>query len=146
MILQKAALDPNSTEAAMLKQLMEDAANAHNGEQSFFILPSDVNGGHEQFKMTLKGVEGGGGKQYNTKDLINERKKAILDKFGAGFVNLGNESHGSYALSEGKQSLHAHYVEHDINVIEETFNIDIIPQLLALNNIELEDEDYPNIS
>ena len=80
-----------------------------------------------------------------TTTLINERKKVILDAFGAGFINLGNEGVGSYALSEGKQSLHAHFVERDVNTIEETFNQDIIPQLLALNGIYLDDEDMPRL-
>lgn len=145
MILQKAGLDPSSKEASFLKQLMKDAANAHQGEQSFFILPSDVQvGGQEQYKMTLKGVDGASS-DNNTTTLINERKKVILDAFGAGFINLGNEGVGSYALSEGKQSLHAHFVERDVNTIEETFNQDIIPQLLALNGIYLDDEDMPRL-
>lgn len=141
-VLNKAALDPSSAEAEFVTGLMRDAANAHAGEQSFFMLPSDVEAGHELYKMTLKGVEGGG-KQIDTTKLINVRHKAILDCLGAGFLNLGNDGVGSYALSEGKQSLHAHYVERDVDVIVEKINTDLIPQLLALNSIYLEDEDMP---
>lgn len=145
MILQKAALDPSGKEAQFLNQLMQDAANSAAGEQSFFILPSDVQpGGQEQFKMSLKGVDGGSGDK-NTTTLINERKKVILDLFSCGFLNLGNEQVGSYALSEGKQSIHAHYVESNINIIKEGFNQDIIPQLLSLNNIFLEDDEMPTL-
>ena len=145
MILQKASLDPSGKEAQFLNQLMQDAANSAAGEQSFFILPSDVQpGGQEQFKMSLKGVDGGSGDK-NTTTLINERKKVILDLFGCGFVNLGNESVGSYALSEGKQNLHSLFVERNVNIILETFNTDIIPQLLALNEIYLEDDEMPTI-
>lgn len=145
MILQKAALDPSGKEAQFLNQLMQDAANSAAGEQSFFILPSDVQvGGQEQYKMTLKGVDGGSGDK-NTTTLINERKKVILDLFSCGFLNLGNEQVGSYALSEGKQSIHAHYVESNINIIKEGFNQDIIPQLLSLNNIFLEDDEMPTL-
>lgn len=35
-------MDPSSPEAEMVRGLMEDAANAHSGEQSFFMLPSDT--------------------------------------------------------------------------------------------------------
>lgn len=83
------------------------------------------------------------GKQIDTTKLINVRHKAILDCLGAGFLNLGNDGVGSYALSEGKQSLHAHYVERDVDVICEQINVNLIPQLLALNSIYLEDEDMP---
>lgn len=145
MILQKAAMDPSSKEASFLKQLMKDAANAHQGEQSFFILPSDVQvGGQEQYKMSLKGVDGSSS-DTNTTVLINERKKVILDAFGAGFINLGNEGVGSYALSDGKKSLHDTYIDRDIQCIEETFNENIIPQLLSLNGIYLDDEDMPKL-
>ena len=144
-ILNKANTDPSSAEAIMVQGLMADAANAHAGEQAFFILPSDFNNqGGEQFKMSLKGIDGAG-KQYSTKDLIQERKKAILDRFGAGFINLGNDGQGSYNLSESKQSIHGHFVQRDIDIIVEAINRNLIPQLLALNDIRLTDEDMPKL-
>ncbi|EFM7019268.1 hypothetical protein BAU67_001834 [Escherichia coli] len=144
-ILNKASIDPNSMEGKMVADLMVDAANAHSGEQSFFILPSDRDkSGKELYSMTLKGVDGMG-KQYSTKDLIDARKKAILDRFGAGFINLGNDNVGSFSLSESKQSIHGHFVQRDIDIIVESFNKDLIPQILALNGIFLPDEDMPKI-
>lgn len=144
-ILQKAALNPLGQEAVFLKQLMKDASNAHKGEQSMIILPSDVQVGNSpQYSMDLKGVDGSSSGQDTTK-LINERKKLILDSMGAGFINLGNDGVGSYALSEGKQSTHAFFIERDINTILETLNEDVIPQLLALNGIYLDDEDMPKL-
>ena len=144
-ILNKAAMDPNSPEAAMVQGLMADAANAHAGEQAYFILPSDPNAsGNPQYSMTLKGIDGAG-KQYSTQELVNSRKKAILDRFGAGFINLGNDGQGSYNLSESKQSIHGHFVQRDIDIIVEAFNKNLIPQLLALNDIRLSDEDMPKL-
>lgn len=141
-ILNKANIDPNSAEAVMVQGLMADAANAHAGEQAFFILPSDYNEkGGEQYKMSLKGIDGAG-KQYSTKDLIHERKRAILDRFGAGFINLGNDGPGSYNLSESKQTIHGHFVQRDIDIIVAALNL-MIQQLLAMNDIRLSDEDMP---
>ncbi|QXL90316.1 hypothetical protein [Salmonella phage NINP13076] len=144
-ILNKAAMDPRSPESEMVQGLMADAANAHAGEQAYFILPSDMNAqGGEQYKMSLKGIDGAG-KQYSTQELVNSRKKAILDRFGAGFINLGNDGQGSYNLSESKQSIHGHFVQRDIDIIVESFNKNLIPQLLALNDIRLSDEDMPRL-
>lgn len=144
-ILSKASIDPSSLEGQMVAGLMADAANAHSGEQAYFILPSDMNAqGGEQYKMSLKGIDGAG-KQYNTQDLVNARKKAILDRFGAGFINLGNDGQGSYNLSESKQTIHGHFVQRDIDIIVECFNKNLIPQLLALNDIRLSDEDMPRL-
>lgn len=48
--------------------------------------------------MTLKGIDGMG-KQYSTAQLISDRKKSILDRLGAGFINVGNDKGSSYNLS-----------------------------------------------
>lgn len=144
-ILNKANIDPSSPEAAMVQGLMMDAANAHAGQQAYFILPSDPNSnGQPQYSMDLKGIDGAG-KQYNTQDLVNARKKAILDRFGAGFMNVGNDGQGSYNLSESKQTIHGHFVQRDIDLILESINRNLIPQLLALNDIRLSDEDMPKV-
>lgn len=143
-ILNKAAIDPNSPEAEMVQGLMQDAANAHAGEQAFFMLPSDMKENAPQFSMTLKGIEGSG-KQYSTSALISERKKSILDRFGAGFLNVGNEKQGSYNLSESKQTIHSHFVQRDIEIIVECINENLIPQLLAMNDIRLPQKDMPRI-
>lgn len=144
-ILQKAAINPNGPDAEFVQGLMTDAANAHTGDQSYFMLPSDTNAnGGKQYEMTLKGVDGGG-KQYNSSDLITARKKSILDRLGAGFINLGNDGQGSYNLSESKQTIHSHFVQRDIDIIQEALNTDLIPQLLALNGIYLSDNDMPTI-
>lgn len=141
-ILNKANIDPTSPEAEMVRGLMKDAANAHAGDQSFFVLPSDIKEGSPQYSMTLKGIDGSG-KQYNTQDLINSRKKAILDSYGAGFMNLGNDKGGSHNLSESKQTIHSHFVERDNEIILEALNDNLIPQLLALNGIRLSQKDMP---
>lgn len=146
-ILIKAAADPSGPEGRSLDVLKRNAANAHAGEQSYFIIPSDP---HEnsasapQYGIKLKGIEGGG-KQYSTTDLVRERKKSILDRFGAGFINLGNDGGGSYALSSDKTSLYAHFIEHTIEHIIEVFNRSLFPQLLALNQIRLTQEDMPQL-
>lgn len=143
-ILNKAAIDPNSYEAEMVKGLMNDAANAHSGEQSFFLLPSDMKENSPQYSMTLKGIDGNG-KQYSTSSLISDRKKSILDRLGAGFMNVGNDKQGSYNLSESKQTIHTQFVERVNEIILEGLNENVIPQLLALNDIRLSEAEMPKI-
>lgn len=143
-ILNKAALDPSSPEAEMVQGLMTDAANAHTGEQSFFMLPSDMKDSAPQYSMTLKGIDGNG-KQYSTQELISSRKKAILDALGAGFLNVGNDGQGSFNLSEAKQSLLNSVVERINEIILESLNENLIPQLLALNDIRLKEIDMPTV-
>lgn len=143
-ILNKAAIDPSSYEAEMVRGLMDDAANAHSGEQSFFLLPSDVANNSPQYSMTLKGIDGNG-KQYSTATLISDRKKSILDRLGAGFLNVGNDAQGSYNLSESKQTIHSQYVERVNEVILEGLNDNVIPQILALNDVRLSEDEMPRV-
>lgn len=143
-ILNKAAMDPSSPEAEMVQGLMTDAANAHSGEQSFFMLPSDTKDNAPLYSMTLKGIDGMG-KQYSTAQLISDRKKSILDRLGAGFLNVGNDKAGSYNLSESKQTIHTQFVSRVNDIIIEALNENLIPQLLALNDIRLSAEDMPKV-
>ena len=144
-ILNKAAMDPSSSEAEMVRGLMSDAANAHSGEQSFFMLPSDTNEkAAPLYTMTLKGIDGVG-KQYSTSQLISDRKKSILDRLGAGFLNVGNDKAGSYNLSESKQTIHTQFVGRVNDIIVEALNEDLLPQLLALNGIRLPETEMPTI-
>lgn len=143
-ILNKAAIDENSPEAEMVRGLMADAANAHSGEQSFFMLPSDTKDNSPQYSMTLKGIDGMG-KQYSTAQLISDRKKSILDRLGAGFINVGNDKGGSYNLSESKQTIHTQFVQRVNEIILEALNENLLPQVLALNGIRLSEADMPKV-
>lgn len=143
-ILNKAAMDASSPEAEMVRGLMEDAANAHSGEQSFFMLPSDTKDNAPQYSMTLKGIDGMG-KQYSTAQLISDRKKSILDRLGAGFINVGNDKGGSYNLSESKQTIHTQFVQRVNEIILEALNENLLPQLLALNDIRLPETEMPYV-
>ena len=147
-ILAEASSDPSSASGIMVEQLKANMANMHTGDQNYTILPSDTlseNGsGAKAFEIKFLGVEGGG-KAFNTTEIIEQRKKAIYNAFGAANLLAGDGSGGSYNLMEGQNTIHAHYVERDISVIEETWNTDIIPQLFRLNEWGLSLEDFPKI-
>ena len=147
-IINKAAEDPSSPEAASLAQLQKNAASVHAGDQTYMLLGSDTidgsGSGHRAYDVTLQGVEGGS-KSYKTTELIQERKKQILDSLGAGFLNLGNDGVGSYALATGKQSLHAHYMERHLIFIKSVLENDLFKQLAEINDIDLSQDEMPVI-
>lgn len=143
-ILNRAAIDPNSDEAISVQTLKSNLANLHAGEQAYMIIPSDL---HDQsttpqYEIKFLGIDGSG-KQFNTTELKQQRKKEIYDSFGAGFLIMGNSETGSYSLSDNKQTLHSQFIEHDVKNISEVINKELIPQLLALNGIYLTDENMP---
>ena len=141
----KAAADPSSPEAQSLKDMQRDLANMHAGEQAFVYLPSDRDEkGHFLYDIKLMGIEGGG-KQFDLGAAISSRSKTILDNFGAGFMQLGNDGSGSYALMDGKTSVHEAFVERDIDFIISIFQQELFPQLLAMNDIKLSQEQMPKM-
>jgi hypothetical protein len=117
----------------------------HAGEQAFVILPSDRDEkGNYLFDIKLIGVEGSG-KQFDLSSAINERKKSILDSFGAGFMSLGNEGGGSHALMDGKTTVHEAFVGRDVDFIISVIERELFPQLLALNGIILPQKKMPKV-
>lgn len=132
-------------EAAEYAQLQQDAANLQAGETSYIVLTSDVDEVSKKYlyDIKLQGIEGGG-KQYQTSDIIDQKRKSIYNTFGTGFLLLGqNGGGGSYNLSTTGTSTHGYYVERSINQKIDVINSQLAPRLLAINNIFLDWDDMP---
>lgn len=146
-IINKAAADPTSDEAATIKKLQTDAANLRSGDQSYVVLSSDTTGdngnGKYEYDLTLQGIEGGS-KNYTTSDLIDQRNKSIFDAFGASQLYLGSTTGGSYSLAESQNSLHAHFMQKHLLFIAKVLRSDLLPQLALLNNLTLTEDEMPN--
>lgn len=141
--LAKAARNPGGTEALVIEQQKRDAANLHAGEQSYIIRPVMYNDqGKELFTFNLQGVDGGG-KQYNTDDIIRRKQNEILTVFLADVLKLGQDGSGSFALSDNKANLLVLAVESMMQDIANPINNDLIPQTLAMNGWKLSEEDMP---
>lgn len=144
--MSKALADPTSSEAMILDRLQDDAANLHSGEKTHIIVPlAYTESGKELFNFKLVGVEGGG-KQYNTDDIIKRKQNEILMLYLADVLKLGNDSVGSFALSESKNALLALAIEHHLKIISTVINSDLVPQTLALNGfLGLSEEEIPRL-
>lgn len=129
--------------------LQQNAADLHAAKSSYLVLTSDSYQDTKQYmyNVELLGISGSGGKQYNTSDIIREKQKHIYNCFGAGFLILGQESTGSYALSTTGQSTHGSYVEYNsnykVNVIENQIGKRIIDANNEGNSLSIKWSDYP---
>lgn len=143
-ILNRASLNPSGEEAMSIAVLQQNLANLHAGEQAYMVLPSDVfeNTSMRMYDVSFQGVQGGG-KNFNTQELIKQRKLDIYNRFGAGMLIMGSGEGGSYSLSDNKQTLLSHFIERDVDIIVEAICSQVIPQLLRINGIFLSDEDMP---
>jgi hypothetical protein len=131
-------------EAAEYSQLQKDAGALHAGESSYIVLTSDVDEVTKTplFDFELKGIDGGG-KQYNTSDIIDQKRKSIYNMFGTGFLLLGQSGHGSNALSSNQMTTHDYYVNRSVMWKTDVINNQLAPRLLAINNISLDWKDMP---
>lgn len=144
-VINKAAEDPQSNEAALLQALQQQLALMHQGDQTYVLMASDPHEGTNipLYNFELKGVDGQGGKTVTTVEFIEARKKAILDTFGAGFINLGNDNTGSYSLADAKTSLHAFFMEKHMIFIQSVIQNDLVKQMMEINRVFLEESDIP---
>jgi hypothetical protein len=146
--INKAAEDPTSNEYSSLMALQQQAALLHNGDQTFIMLGSDTQGengnGKYVYDVSVTGIEGNSN-AVSTDTIINDRKKAILDVFGAGFINLGNDATGSYSLADAKTSLHAFFMEKHMLFIQSVIQNDLVKQLMEINSVYLEEDDIPTL-
>lgn len=145
IIMEEAEADPNSWQASFLRDLDQQAADMHTGDQTFIRLPSDPHEGSSsmrEFEVKFLGIEGSN-KAFNLVEILEQSKKAIYNAFGAQNLLTGESGGGSYNLIEGQNSNHAFTVKRNVTIIEEVWNKDIWPQLFRLNEWELKPEDIP---
>jgi hypothetical protein len=144
--LNKAMEDPTSDEAKALSAFKKQCSAIQQGDQTFIILGSDVQGengnGKYVYDMGLQGIEGNAGNN-NTKDIIAMKEKSILNSFAAGFLTLGDSGVGSYSLADTKQSLHAFYMERKLMFIADALQRQIAKPLLEINQYKLNESDMP---
>jgi len=144
-LIERAA-DPENypLEAQEYTNLQADAAALQAGESTYIVLTSDkdeVTKGN-LYDLDLKGIDGGG-KQYSTDLIIDQKKKSIYSVFGTSYLLLGQDSVGSYALSTTGTSTHGFYVSRNIAQKVVVIENQLAPQLLRSNNIFLDFEDMP---
>lgn len=145
-LLEKAASPDVYPEAAKeLAALQDDANQLHTGKSTFLMLSSESDEVSKKFHydVTLQGVDGGG-KQYSTKEIIEQKKTAIYNVFGTKNLIQGEGATGSNSLAEAQTSTHNYYVVRSINSKVDVIENSLVTKLLAANSIEIDYKDMPS--
>lgn len=100
--------------------------------------------GKPLFTFELMGIQGGG-KQYDTSEVIRQYQNEILTCYSASMLKLGQDATGSFALSDNMSNLLAFGVQHNLEIIAQQIDVDLIPQTLAINGWKFEQEDMPRL-
>lgn len=134
--LAEARADTESDAAKMVSQLEQMAQAMHSGDLNHMVVPIAYNkDGKELYNFKLLGVEGGG-KQYNTLDIIKYYNQQILIRFFSDVLSLGSDGSGSYALSDNKITLIELSCQHHLNTIKRMLNHDLMRQIYTRNGWE----------
>ena len=143
--LIEAAADPSGTAAQTQNSLKEMAGSLHAGDRTFAIKPILYDDqGNELYTFELQGITGGG-KQYDTTEVIRQYQNEILTVYSASILKLGQDATGSFALSDNMSNLLGFSVQHNLDIIRDQINADLIPQTLAANGWLFEQEDMPTL-
>lgn len=130
-------MSPDATpdEKAVYEKFMEIGRNLKNGEQSSIVYPLayDPDARLPMFEFKLLGVEGAGGKMFDTDSVVRRYDDKILTALFADILKLGQDGSGSFALSDNKFNLVRIALEARLKEISEVINKDLIPQLFELN-------------
>lgn len=143
-LFEKAADPVNFPEAAQAKNEFEtDLGNVHVSKTTFVHLQSDRDErGNYLYDFELKGVQGAG-KSYSTTEVIKEKNKAIYNRFSTQALLLGQDGSGSFALSKDQMTTFQYAVYRDMAEMADVINSQLLPMLLAANDIYLDSEDMP---
>jgi hypothetical protein len=144
--LMEKASDPDNfpEDYASYQALVDNAAAAQQGKNQVIVVASDVhdNNKNKLYDFKLAGVEGSA-KQYKTSEIIEQKRKSIYNVFGASFMITGQDGHGSNALSSNQMSTHDYYVQRLIMWVTDVINTQLVPMILAANDMQLDWEDTP---
>lgn len=112
--------------------------NLQANESAGVIMPKFVDPQTKQDMFEFKLEGSSGGKNYDTSPVISRYENKILMAFFADILKMGQDSVGSFALSDNKNNLLAFMVEAQLKLITEVLNNQLIPTTFRLNGWEEE--------
>ena len=131
-----AILDPDAStkDKAILAGIKDIVANIRRDTQDGVIWPRvfDDNG-NSMYELSL--LTSGGGRQFNTGEIIDRYDRRMAQSVLADFIMMGHETVGSFALSSSKTRLFAVALGAWMDMITGVFNDVAIPKLFKLNGI-----------
>lgn len=136
--IMQAASDPNATEEAKIayNNWVNIAKGVKRNSQSAIILPAAYDENNNKLYDVNMIESGSTRKQYDSDMIIKRYSRDIAMTLMADFIMLGNNSQGSYALSDSKVSMFRQSLTFLLKVISETINEQAIVKLVKLNQFK----------
>ena len=136
---QYLSADATQEQRAAVESIKQIGTSIRNNQQGCIIFPMMLDElGNKLFDIELLGNNSGGGKNLPTDTVIHRYCSQIAQSVLADFILLGQQSVGSFALSENKVKLFFAAIRSYLDSIAEVFNKEAIPKLWSLNGFPME--------
>jgi len=127
--------DATAAQKLVFEEYKEMVKNIRRDELEGAILPSVYDeAGHQLFKLEL--LSSGGNRQFDTSEIVTRYDQRIASTVLADFIMLGQQTHGSFAMSSDKTDLFATSLHSYIMSISEVLNKQAVPRLFQLNKMD----------
>jgi len=129
---------PSTADAVRLAAIKKMIVNLRRDEQEGVVMPQAFDAiGNKLYDLTL--LTTGGQRAFDTDAVVRRYDRAIAVSFMTGFILLGSDGTGSFALSKDSSELFEHGLNTMLDEIASVFNRHAIPRLLALNGEPLDE-------
>jgi len=131
--------DASDSQKAMVSKLQRVGTSLKRNDQSFIMLPSDMHGeagdGKYQFDISL--LSSPGTRQLGLEQTIQRHDMRMMQSLNAGFIMIGTQSVGSFALSSNLISAFTTSIVSYLDVVANQFNNKAIPLLWEANGWDI---------
>lgn len=124
---------PGSADYAAVQSFKKMIKSIRRNEQEGIVFPIAYDQDTRQPLYSIELLGGGGGRAFNTDQIIQRYDLAILTTVLADFIKVGHQSTGSYSLHTDKTGIFRTSLNSISNSIADVLNRQAIPRLFALN-------------
>lgn len=123
----------------MVQAFKRMVKSVRRDEQEGIILPVQYDQDTKQPMFDFSLLNSGGGRSFNTSEIIQRYEQRILMTVLADFIMVGHQGTGSYALHTDKTGLFRASINSISQAIADVLNRYAIPRLFAINGWQVEE-------
>lgn len=129
--------DASPDKVAVYQYMQQIINNLHMNEQAGLVFPRFIDPESKQDLFDFKLVSVEGSKQFDTDKIIDRYENKILMTYLADVLKMGQNTSGSFALSDNKTNLMAVGIEAILTQLMEVINRDLITQTALMNGWDI---------
>lgn len=148
--LPPAYMSDNATdsEKAVYKWARDTIDNLYDNASKGMVFPREISRetNTDKFEFKLVGVSGSSGsKAFDAEKMITRYENKILMTFLADVLKMGQDSHGSFAMSDNKTSMLEAGIKSLLSEVLDEINRNLVRETLIINGWGNSNEELPEI-